>query len=43
MLKLEKGERVLREFEERYLSFHYTLQALAFYTKINYILNEDWG
>ena len=27
-------------FEERYLSANYSFQALAFYTKINYILNE---
>ncbi len=38
----QKGES-FEEFEERYLSFHYTLQALAFYTKINYILNEELG
>ena len=30
-------------FEERYLSANYSYQALAFYTKINYILNEKLG
>ena len=30
-------------FEERYLSPNYSYQALGFYTKINYILNEKLG
>jgi len=30
-------------FEERYLSAGYSYQALGFYTKINYILNEKLG
>jgi len=37
----QKGE-ILRIWREVSL-FNYTLQALAFYTKDNYILNEDWG
>ena len=28
------------EFDDRYISGNYSFQALAFYTKINYILNE---
>ncbi len=43
MPKLRQKGESFEEFEERYLSFNYTLQALAFYTKINYILNEELG
>jgi len=37
-----KGES-FEAFEERYLSANYSYQALSFYTKINYILNEELG
>ena len=30
-------------FDDRYLSRHYSFQALAFFTKINYILNDKLG
>ena len=30
-------------FEERFLSANYSYQALSFYTKINYVLNEKLG
>ncbi len=30
-------------FDDRYLSANYSFQALSFYTKINYILNEKLG
>ncbi len=30
-------------FESRYLHYHYSYQALGFFTKINYILNEKLG
>ncbi|MEA1879101.1 MAG: ferredoxin--nitrite reductase, partial [Campylobacterota bacterium] len=30
-------------FDDRYLSRNYSFQALAFYTKINYVLNEKLG
>jgi ferredoxin-nitrite reductase len=35
----QRGETFER-FEERFFASHYTYQALAFYTKINYVLNE---
>jgi len=35
----ERGE-TFESFEERYFSAHFSYQALAFFTKINYILNE---
>ena len=35
----ERGE-TFESFEQRYLSANYSYQALGFYTKINYILNE---
>ncbi|CAA6799582.1 MAG: Ferredoxin--nitrite reductase (EC [uncultured Sulfurovum sp.] len=38
----ERGE-TFETFENRYLSANYSYQALAFYTKINYILNEKLG
>jgi len=38
----QKGES-FESFEERYLSSSYTFQAIAFFTKINYILNEELG
>ncbi len=40
-LKL-KGEN-FENFEDRYLSANYTYAAIGFYTKINYILNEELG
>jgi len=30
-------------FDDRFLSYNYSFQALAFFTKINYILNEKLG
>ncbi len=38
----QKGE-TYEAFDDRYLSANYSFQALAFYTKINYILNEKLG
>jgi len=38
----QKGES-FEAFEERYFSMNYSFQALSFYTKINYILNEELG
>jgi len=38
----ERGE-TFESFEERYLSANYSYQALGFYTKINYILNDKLG
>jgi len=38
----ERGE-TFELFEERYFSANYSYQALAFYTKINYVLNEKLG
>jgi len=38
----QRGE-TFESFETRYLSRNYSYQALAFYTKINYILNEKLG
>jgi len=37
-----RGE-TFETFEERYLSANYSYQALGFYTKINYVLNEKLG
>lgn len=36
----KKMGETFEAFEERYLSANYSYQALAFYTKINYVLNE---
>jgi len=41
--KLRQRGESFESFEERYLSANYTLQAIAFFTKINYILNEELG
>ncbi len=41
--KFKKRGETFESFEERYLSQNYSYQALAFYTKINYILNEKLG
>ncbi len=38
----QKGES-FEAFEERYFSANYSFQAISFYTKINYILNEELG
>lgn len=38
----QRGETFER-FEERFFSANYSYQALGFYTKINYILNEKLG
>ena len=38
----QRGES-FESFEERYLSANYSFQAIAFFTKINYILNEELG
>ncbi len=38
----QRGE-TFEAFDDRYLSANYSFQALAFYTKINYILNEVLG
>ncbi len=38
----QKGES-FETFEGRYLSANYSFHAIAFYTKINYILNEQLG
>ncbi|WP_457605905.1 nitrite/sulfite reductase [Nitratifractor sp.] len=44
LLRLYRDHRRPREsfedFEERFLSSHYSYQAVAFFTKINYILND---
>ena len=41
--RFKKRGETFESFEERYLSQNYSYQALAFYTKINYILNEKLG
>jgi ferredoxin-nitrite reductase len=41
--KLRQRGESFESFEERYLSANYTLQAIAFFTKINYILNKELG
>ena len=41
--KLKHRGETFETFEERYLSANYSYQALGFYTKINYILNEKLG
>ena len=38
--RLKKRGETFEEFESRYFSANYSYQALAFFTKINYILNE---
>jgi len=38
----QRGE-TYEAFDDRYLSANYSFQALGFYTKINYILNEKLG
>ncbi len=38
--RLKRRGETFESFEERYLSANYSYQALAFFTKINYILNE---
>lgn len=40
---LKQRAETFEAFEDRYLSAHYSYQALGFYTKINYILNEKLG
>jgi len=39
----KKRSETFEAFEQRYLSANYSYQALSFYTKINYILNEKLG
>ena len=41
--ELKNRGETFETFEERYLSANYSYQALGFYTKINYILNEKLG
>jgi len=41
--KLKKRGESFESFEDRYLSRNYSYQALGFFTKINYILNEKLG
>jgi ferredoxin-nitrite reductase len=41
--KLKKRGESFETFEERYLTANYSYQALGFFTKINYILNEKLG
>ncbi len=41
--KFRKRGESFEEFEDRYLSANYSFQAIAFYTKINYILNDELG
>ena len=38
----QRGE-TYEAFDDRFLSANYSFQALGFYTKINYILNEELG
>jgi len=38
----QRGE-TYEAFDDRYLSANYSFQALGFYTKINYVLNEKLG
>ena len=38
----QKGE-TFEQFEERFLRANYSFHAIAFFTKINYILNEELG
>ncbi|MEA3417829.1 MAG: ferredoxin--nitrite reductase [Campylobacterota bacterium] len=40
---LKQRTETFEAFEERYLNANYSYQALGFYTKINYILNEKLG
>ena len=41
--KLKNRGETFEAFEERYLSKNYSFQAIGFYTKINYILNDKLG
>ncbi len=41
--KLKRRGETFETFEERYLHANYSFQALGFFTKINYILNEKLG
>ena len=41
--RFRKKRETFEEFEERYLSRNYTIYAIGFYTKINYILNIELG
>jgi len=41
--KLKKRGETFETFTERYLCANYSFQALGFFTKINYILNEKLG
>jgi len=41
--KAKQRAETFEAFEERYLSANYSYQALGFYTKINYVLNEKLG
>jgi len=40
---LKERAETFEAFEERYLSVNYSYQALAFYTKINYVLQDKLG
>jgi ferredoxin-nitrite reductase len=39
----KKRSETFEAFEQRYFSANYSYQALSFYTKINYVLNEQLG
>ena len=41
--KFKLRSETFERFESRFLGTNYTYQALGFYTKINYILNEKLG
>jgi len=41
--KFKRRAESFEEFDDRYLSANYTVAALSFMTKINYILNEKLG
>ena len=41
--RLKNRGETFEAFEERYLSKNYSFQAIGFYTKINYILNDKLG
>ena len=41
--KLKNRGETFESFEERYLHANYSFQAIGFFTKINYILNEKLG
>ena len=40
---MKKRAETFEAFEERYLSANYSYQALGFYTKINYVLQDKLG